>query len=80
MAETEEDWVCLDEIFQSGTHEIIAAMWTFDQGLLQTDILNSRMTKFPLEKVWRAKLIVDSFGPERREALCRAIHILDRLK
>lgn len=70
----------LDDVFTFHLDEIIAAMWTFDQGLLSTDIANSRMTKFPLEKVWHARHLVSKVNEELRADFCQAIHMLSRLK
>jgi uncharacterized protein YfaA (DUF2138 family) len=80
MDHVEDSLTLVGEVFEQELHEVIAAMWTFEQGRLTGDILHSRMAKFPLEKVWHAKYLVGRFHEIWQDEFCRAIHILDRLK
>jgi len=71
----------LEDIFDFDLHEIVSSMWTFEQGLLKTDIINSRLRHFPIDKVWHANYLVNQKVRKLyRTRFCRMIHILNRLK
>jgi hypothetical protein len=69
----------LDDVFTFELYEIVASMWTFDQGMLTGDIFNSRLAKFDLQKVWHAKYLLEKVGEVDRKGFCRTVHILHRL-
>ena len=37
------EWEALGDVFEFELNEIVALMWTFEQGVLKTDIINSRL-------------------------------------
>lgn len=71
--------VRFDDVFTFELHEIVASMWTFHQGMLGDDIINSRMLKFPIDKIWHARYILQKFESFDVEAFCQIVHILTRL-
>ena len=76
--QTEEECDALLELYEHGLDVIIAAMWTFEQGMLGTDITNTRLMAFDIDKVWHARYLLSRFS--NKHAVCRAVFILDRLK
>ena len=78
--ETEEEFEVLTEIYDNDRDVILAKMWTFEQGMLSTDIVNSRLIKYDINQVWRARYLLSCFREEVKPDLCHALHILDRLE
>ncbi len=76
--QTEEECDAFLELYEHGLDVIIAAMWTFEQGMLGTDIINTRLMAFDIDKVWHARYLLSRFS--NKPAVCRAVFILDRLK
>ena len=79
--DNKEGCEALQEIFDADLNDIVAAMWTFNQGLLLTDIVNSRLEKYDLDLVWHARDILNTkIEKNLHEDFCRMVHILIRLK
>ena len=71
----------LEDVFEFELNEIVALMWTFEQGMLKTDIINSRLINNPIDKVWHASYLVNQkVRKPVRTRFCRMVHILNRLK
>lgn len=76
--QSEKECDALVELYEHGLDVIVAAMWTFEQGMLGTDIVNTRLMAFDINKVWHARYLLSRFS--NKPEVCRAVFILDRLK
>jgi hypothetical protein len=80
VVQTDEDWNALDDAFDFGLDEIIAAMWDFDGGMVEVGFLEAHVSKFAADSVWHACYLVSRFSIDMQPRFCRAVHILNRLK